>query len=482
MPEQTPFVSDLITRLRRALLNAFDYDGFQILLGDLGIDIERIAPVRGATFEVIVDAVVRHFQKESGGAQKLLDAACKARSGDIELTTLAREWVGDDPVYNQGVPIVGSQRGVQRDPQSWWLEQHKLESNPFGSHEPTDDSSGNWSGYVVDPQNLIGSLRQLGDMRLVFGGQGSGKSLFCKVLADDCWPEQGAKRRVAVLFRQKELSAMAKQCIGVGRLPDQLDFIASVAVKVHKLVESEKRPLPNSQTGNLLAGWRDLDRTCTAVLGRAASSSGASDPIEADDLRDQLMDWLATLGLDQVLVLVDEFKETVQELGLSGQAISYFDLVKAVIQRRTIWQGRKFCCIVFLCAECRASLAKQPFFQGYFPPRVIQWDAKSLINMLDERVRLYEKSRSPSAAFYGLLDNELKAKIGGELFRLAESRPDLALEIAAQLIETHCCIPNPPLYIGIDSWADVRKAWRHEKPQREGDIQELYSFCAPRPT
>lgn len=360
---------------------------------------------------------------------------------------------------------------ARTDPQRSWLDQHHLKSNPFGSFTPADGSSGDWSGYMVDPDNLVGALQQLGEICLVFGGQGSGKSLFCTALADDCWPARPNARRAALPFRQSALLGMAERCRAQGRLPDQLDFIASAAFEMYGLVENEDRPLAGSAAQHAAAQWDALHSACTAALQRPAPGR-----LSADRLRDLLLEWLAALGLRQLLVLVDEIDEAAA--ALDGEPDAYFSLVRAVVERPAVWRGHEFCCIAFLSAECRDVLEAQPFYPGRVRTRAIEWDAETLVQMLDQRVITYSEAAA-AAGFHDLLALDLRSAIDAPLCELAAQRPDWALEIATQLIEAHCrgSKAAPLRHIGRASWQSVQTAWQRERRRRMLPLQRLQRLC-----
>lgn len=364
---------------------------------------------------------------------------------------------------------------ARTDPQRTWLDQHHLISNPFGSYTPAGNSSGDWSGYIVDPDNLIGSLRQLGDICLVFGGQGCGKTLSCTALADECWPVRPQEARAALVFGHTALLDMATRCLRAGRLPDQLDFLASVALELHGLAGSGEHSPPSPPAPDAGSRWEALHAACAAVLQR--TEPAAPGRLTADRLRDLLLAWLGALGFHQLLLLVDEVDEAA--LALDGEPDSYFGLVKAVIERPGVWRGREFCCIAFLSAECRDALEAQRFYPRRLRTRSIEWDAAKLVQMLDQRVITSNADGHGAAAFHDLLAPELRSAIDASLCALAAQRPDWALEIATQLIEAHCRASRaqPARYIKPASWASVERAWQAERARRMPHLERVQRLC-----
>lgn len=456
--------------LREALLEVFNPPDFEIMLFDR-FDIQLHNVSMASSFVRMLFEVINYFNRLNA-VETLVEAAYAMFPAAPRL----RKFCADHLGWN--VEGDDERKPSPEDPERKWLELHQLPINPYCKDASAAAFSNGGLAYMIDPHKLVERLYQYGEISLVYGAQGTGKSDFCRALAANSWPISPGVRRVAVRFGERELIALAS-CLSDGRSPDQRDFIASAALAVRELVASRQLDdLPGPITPDSETRWSVLNSACTATLERSNRPTSEWISPTADRLRILLMEWLATLGFQQLVVLADEIDKAVLELG--GDAATYFKLVKAIIERPAVWRGQEFCCIVFLCAECRSALESQPFFRDSVRTDSTEWEADGLIRLLSQRIHLHSEKGSEAAGFYSLLEENLRWKIDSELFELAHGRPDWALEIACQLIKIHVSestLDLPPKQITVASWDKLKRVWQENRAERTGSLRRLRSLC-----
>ena len=356
--------------------------------------------------------VVRFFREcEPGGKYPTLIYDFK--TNDFELTLRRHLLDNILKLYEEK-----QEESIQEDQSAKiWFERNNLSGNPF--HLRLAEEEDDLTKYYVRFKNLQLNIDYLLNDKngwLIFGREGSGKTALRKFLI--------AKRQNNPQVRCIEYSTDRKFISGFAEEQDPEKIALSIAMQICEIT------LKNANINAL-----DL---CDVM-----------DPSSAFLL---LREKLKTQNIEQILILIDPFREAVKNVAKVSSVLARL----ANVSIDGI--GLRF----FLPKNIYMTLSnKQHSYIGRCNPMEIKWEANELLELIRQRLIYYSKDKrnvNSSMGAFGEpksgMDRIVQAIVG-----LSENNPRAVIWLADQLIAKHCQNQPIPLKIQRQTWDQVQEEW-----------------------
>jgi len=400
-----------------------------------------------------------------------------------------------------------------------WLEARGFKDNPFAKQEASSEDLSLLNEYFVAPPYFDEFVGRASSPRtaFLFAPRGGGKTAFRRMIEHLCRQSfSGAENVLAASFTDfaglieaagSTFSAITPRLYVdfilrevVAALVNQLQENPSLLHQIKELAPPDQIHLQwylftyghHLKTHHLSFLRQRLGFT-TRVLGEATGRLGfireaeeqspASPDISLETLYllegkrglspahllAEFMDLLGLLGIKALYVLVDGVDEC-PETAYDFQAGAV--LLRPLVGTLSLMNMRRVAFKFFLPTEMQAAVLS-PEMSALRPDRVlirsIEWDEKSLLEVLSQRLLAFSEGRISTLDVVSR--PELRGRIDRELVRLAQGSPRNMLRLGELLLSEHCRRPiTVEMDLDEESWQRARQKFSRELALRRGEV------------
>jgi len=329
--------------------------------------------------------------------------------------------------------IISSKNPWEDIPESW-LTSVQLRENPFlHQHAEYDESLPAYftrfpNLYAVTTSDLTFERKPW----FFFGNDGSGKTALRKFIAARGRPQRPDSDMVCIEYDQVEFEHLLNTTEDINEF--QVSFVQSIFDAV------------SPYTGNAI----QTSQPPGNLRGNLAALSGA----------------LHDVGINWALCLIDPGRATFEWKGSQASTTSLITSLFLAFSEVGGY-GFRYFLPASMKEELKPTFSRLPF--NYIRAMDIKWDERTLRDMLGKRMtQLSVDQTAPYRSVGELCGDEhgLSTLIDSEIASLAQGNPRAAIWLANSLIEQHCDNYPPVPRITLETWDNVKRAWREQGESR----------------
>lgn len=472
----------LIKQIRDALLEAFPFDDLRQLLEiELDTDISHVT--NAGDYRTVCFDVAKWVYQHNLIA-KLIQAAHKERPGNDKISALHDAHVGV-PARSPGAgtPVAA---GGQSPPDSLrrkdafdrWREAHGFTADPFDHPDGSYFTLADWDRLGISAGGIDGFVRRTNSPCIIFGGAGSGKTMFCRAAEAD-YRAECAKHNAAPLvvrFTYMGIRGMLESVRWRGHALDQHDFVASVAIEARRRADkywtSPDAQRAGARSSSAKARWNNLEKRCRHVLARSTGGGLLS----VVQIQEEIKECAVEDGFTYCAILIDKVVEAFGSV--APRPVSAIDLADVLVRDAWLWaefqDWYKF--VAFLPLHCKSELeSRGALFK--LKTRDITWQPAELLHLLDSRVHRYSDGRYDALA--NLCDDQLGRELASSLAQETRLNPRWALALAQSLVTVHCA-GDSQAKLTVETWnRTLDTEWARQKEVLRNNEEIIHKSCAP---
>ncbi len=317
----------------------------------------------------------------------------------------------------------------QDDPFKQWLQDNKLTDNPFRHYLAEKESD---LPYYYVPFQALQNKKILDDLIseantwIIWGHEGGGKTALRSFLASRCFPFDKHSRIAGIQYGAESF----KKALSTN---DSLDQV-------------------------ILKVLQDVDAQISNINGQNPSKSGhINENVNVKDIYiflSKIKDKVLSMGFENIICLIDPIDESL-----------ITDLRKEktlkVIAHLTTLTSNGILFRFFLPQKIQINLSRQHIYFGRCRSLTIEWNEKSLIELIRRRMIFFSLDKLNAYFSIGPLcePGGSMGRIDQEIVDLANGNPRSVVWLASQLFMTHCQNNPGLLKISRQTWDRVQQEW-----------------------